>query len=277
MNIDTPICQTSDRANKPYRATRRSIRSYVRRESPLTKNQVRAWTEFWPLYGLDLKPVMKKSVDAPDAIKPNDSKDAIDPLGKPLDLDAIFGRKAEKVLEIGFGDGQSLFQMAKANPEKDFIGVEVYRTGVGNLLLALAKEPLPNLRILCADAKEILELYIPDNSLAGIQIFFADPWPKTRHHKRRLVQTTFALLIARKLKTEGQLHLATDWQDYAVHMMKTLSSLDCFQNIAGRGQYMPRPDFRPITKYEQRGLKLGHKTWDLIFKKRYNEVDKEKF
>jgi len=219
----------------------RPIRSFVRREGRMTQAQVNAWNNFWPIYGLETQ------------------------TEGPRDLDAVFGRASEKVLEIGFGDGQSLFKMAKNSPEKDFIGVEVYRTGVGNLLALIAKEQLTNVRIFCADAQEILTHQIPEASLAAVQIFFADPWPKTRHHKRRLVQSDFVSLVAKKLKQGGHLHLATDWENYAHHMMQVLSARTDFLNMAGDGQFTPRPDFRPLTKYEQRGLKLGHGTWDLIF------------
>lgn len=220
----------------------RRIRSFVRREGRMTDAQANAWKNGWSVYGVEMQ-------------------------SSPLDLDDLFGRPSDKVLEIGFGDGQSLLNMAKNAPEKDFIGVEVYRTGVGHLLSNIAKENLSNLRVFCADALEVLESQIPDHSLNTLQIFFADPWPKTRHHKRRLIQSDFLKLVAKKLKYLGTLHLATDWEDYAEQMMSVLSDLDCFQNCREPGQFMPRPDFRPLTKYERRGIKLGHKTWDLIFRR----------
>jgi tRNA (guanine-N7-)-methyltransferase len=224
--------------------THRRVRSFVRREGRMTQTQANAWKNYWPLYGLEVK------------------------MGQPLDLELLFGRFSEKVIEIGFGDGQSLCQMAKNAPEKDFIGIEVYRTGVGNLLELINKENLPNVRVICADALEVMEHQIPDASLAAVQIFFADPWPKTRHHKRRLIQANFVTLVAKKLKSGGLLHLATDWEDYAHHMMHVLSAHDEFQNSVEVGQFPSRPDFRPLTKYEQRGLKLGHKTWDLLFQRK---------
>jgi tRNA (guanine-N7-)-methyltransferase len=208
----------------------------------MTPAQRMAWESYWPLYGLELK------------------------TEEILDLDKIFGRHAEKILEIGFGDGRSLLQMAKNAPEKDFLGIEVYRQGVGNLMKMIAEEGLTNIRIVCQDALEVLEHHIPDNSLARIQIFFADPWPKTRHHKRRLIQSQFITLVAKKLRLAGVLHLATDWEEYAQHMMQVLTQHKNFQNSAGTGQFSARPDFRPLTKYEQRGLRLGHISRDLIFK-----------
>ncbi len=221
----------------------RPIRSYVRREGRMTRTQQKAWDMLWPIFGL--------SATATEG---------------EYDLDALFGRSADKILEIGFGDGHSLVEMARLAPDKDFIGIEVYRTGVGSLLVAIDKYQLTNIRIICADAQEILAQKIPDNSLAALQLYFADPWPKTRHHKRRLVQPEFVALVARKLKKEGIFHLATDWMDYAYHMMSVLTLASNFRNVAQQGEFIPRPDFRPLTKYEQRGLELGHQTWDLMFK-----------
>jgi len=221
----------------------RRIRSFVRREGRITQSQSLAFETLWPMYGL--------------------SKDA----EGFLDLDKLFGRDSEKVLEIGFGDGQSLIQMAKNAPEKDFIGIEVYRTGVGNLLREIEKEQISNIRLFHGDALEIVESKIPKDSIATIQVFFADPWPKTRHHKRRLVQASFVELAAQKLKKGGRLHLATDWMDYAYHMMSVISAAGSFHNVAGEEAFLPRPNFRPLTKYEQRGLRLGHQTWDLLFER----------
>lgn len=221
----------------------RQIRSFVRREGRNTQAQSQAWEKLWPLYGLCMSPAGF------------------------LDLDTVFGRSAEKIIEIGFGDGHSLAQMARQAPEKDFIGIEVYRTGVASLLAQIQALQLSNIRIFCADAVEVLEQKIPDQSLMGVQLFFADPWPKTRHHKRRLVQPKFIDLIAQKLRKDGIAHFATDWMDYAYQMLSVLSATEAFGNLAGLGEYMPRPDFRPPTKYEQRALALGHKIWDLMFKR----------
>ncbi len=219
----------------------RAIRSFVRREGRISKAQLSAWERLWPIYGLS----------------------ASDP-GYVV-FERLFGRMADTVLEIGFGDGYSLAEMAKNAPEKNFIGIEVYRTGVGSLLALIEQHKLSNIRIFCADALEILTNKIPDNSLATLQLFFADPWPKARHHKRRIVQPSFIKLISQKLKNPGICHFATDWMDYAYHMMTVLESSGYFVNTCGVGQFTPRPDFRPVTKYEQRGLRLGHQAWDLIF------------
>ncbi|HQZ87220.1 MAG TPA: tRNA (guanosine(46)-N7)-methyltransferase TrmB [Gammaproteobacteria bacterium] len=219
----------------------RPIRSFVRREGRISKAQLSAWERLWPIYGL--------SASDPGCIA----------------FESLFGRTADTVLEIGFGDGHSLAEMAKNAPEKNFIGIEVYRTGVGNLLTLIEKHKLSNIRIFCADAVEILTNKIPDNSLTTLQLFFADPWPKVRHHKRRIVQASFIKLVSQKLKSLGTFHLATDWMDYAYHMMAVLGESVDFVNASGANQFTPRPDFRPVTKYEQRGLRLGHQTWDLIF------------
>ncbi len=219
----------------------RPIRSFVRREGRISKAQLSAWERLWPVYGLS---ATERGF---------------------IVLESLFGRAADTVLEIGFGDGCSLAEMAKNAPEKNFIGIEVYRTGVGNLLALIEKYQLSNIRIFCADAVEVLRHKIPDKSLAALQLFFADPWPKARHHKRRIVQEPFIKLVSQKLKTVGIFHLATDWMDYAYHMMTVLEDSADFANTQGVDQFTPRPDFRPITKYEQRGLRLGHQTWDLIF------------
>ncbi len=223
----------------PYR----QIRSFVRREGRITPRGAKALNDLWPKYGLILEP------------------------GDLVDLNAVFGRTADIILEIGFGDGQSLIEMAKREPECDFIGIDVYRTGIGSLLAAIDEQGLGNLRVFCKDAMEVLAENIPDNFLRRIQVFFPDPWPKKRHQKRRLVQAPFIKLAAKKLIIGGLLHLVTDWMDYAYQMMSELSASPCFMNTAGEGQFMPRPVFRPLTKYEQRGHRLGHQTWDLIFKR----------
>jgi tRNA (guanine-N7-)-methyltransferase len=219
----------------------RTIRSFVRRQGKKTPAQHLAFETLWPHYGLSVN--------------------------NRLDFNAIFGRSAETVLEIGFGNGGSLATMAANAPEKNFIGIEVYENGIGRLLASLQKMNLSNVRIIDQDAVEVLTNYIPDGCLQTVQIFFADPWPKKRHHKRRLIQDPFVALVAKKLKNHGILHLATDWMDYAYQMMDVLSNSDCFQNMAGQGQFAPRPAFRPLTKYEQRGLRLGHQTWDLLFQR----------
>jgi len=220
----------------------RRIRSFVKREGRLTTGQERALKELFPLYGIALE-------------------------DKPLNLSEVFQRTAPTVFEIGFGNGTSLAEMAMNNPQQNYIGVEVHRPGVGNLLLQIEKHNLTNLRVINADAVEVLQQMIPDESLDAVYLFFADPWHKKRHHKRRIVQQEFAQLLRKKLKVGGIFHMATDWENYAGHMMDVMTAAEGFENTAGKNQYVPKPDYRPVTRFEQRGHKLGHGVWDLIFKK----------
>ncbi|RKZ77974.1 MAG: tRNA (guanosine(46)-N7)-methyltransferase TrmB, partial [Gammaproteobacteria bacterium] len=162
----------------------------------------------------------------------------------------------------------SLCQMAANQPDHDFIGVEVHRPGVGQLLKAIEEQGLTNLRIACTDAVELLKDRVTDDSLDRVQLYFPDPWHKKRHHKRRIIQPEFVKLLARKIKPDGHLHMATDWQHYAEQMLEDLSNNDSFMNCADETGYIPRPDYRPLTKFEQRGHKLGHGVWDLLFKRR---------
>lgn len=185
----------------------------------------------------------------------------------PLDLPAVFGNTLPVVLEIGFGMGQSLAQMAGADPTHNFLGIEVHRPGVGRLMRDADAADLARLRLICDDAVQVLTQRIADGALERIQIFFPDPWPKKRHHKRRLLQPSFAALLARKLRPGGILHLATDWEDYATHMMVVLGATPGLINSAGSGNFSPRPDYRPLTKYEARGQRLGHGVFDLIFQR----------
>lgn len=221
---------------------KRPIRSFVRREGRLTPGQQKALDQLWPQFGID------------------DNHD-------PLELEQLFGRDAPRVLEIGFGNGASLAEMAKNQPEQDFIGIEVHRPGVGQLLKAIQTEELSNVRVACTDAVELLKHRIADQSLDRIQIYFPDPWHKKRHHKRRIIQPHFVNVLADKLKHGGHLHLATDWQDYAEQMLSDVSSNQRFQNCSKDSSYIERPDYRPITKFEQRGHRLGHGVWDLLFKR----------
>ena len=218
----------------------RQIKSYVRREGRLTAGQQRALDILWPQYGIDYAEQV-------------------------LDLDQIFGRKAERVLEIGFGNGDSLWQMAQAHPEKDYLGIEVHRPGVGHLLQLVETSGISNLRVMCHDAVEILKHQIADHSFDRIQLFFPDPWHKKKHHKRRIVQPDFADLVAAKLKTAGIFHLATDWQDYAEHMLQVLNRHPRFKNLSVSNDYVERPPERPVTKFEKRGQRLGHGVWDLLY------------
>lgn len=219
----------------------RSIRSFVRREGRITRSQQRALDQLLPVLGL-----------------PSDS---------PIDPAAVYGRSAPLTLEIGFGNGDSLATIAEQDPASDFIGIEVHRPGVGHLLLELERRELGNVRVMCGDAIQAVRQCLPDRSLDRVLLFFPDPWPKKRHHKRRIVQPAFVDLIAAKLGTGGILHMATDWEPYAGHMMEVLSRSTTFRNRAGRGNYSPRPGYRPVTKFESRGQRLGHGVWDLIFER----------
>ena len=218
----------------------RRIRSFVKREGRMTAAQKRALEELWPCYGVEP--------------------------GQPIDFKQLFGRDCPVVLEIGFGNGESLATMAQANPEKCYLGVEVHRPGVGNLLQTIERAGVDNLRVSKTDSVELLNEQIPDHSLAAVQIYFPDPWPKARHHKRRLVQPDFIQLLRRKLKPGGSVHLATDWQDYAEHMLEVMEAAEGYSNTAGPGQFLSRPDWRPQTKFELRGLRLGHPVFDLLYK-----------
>lgn len=221
---------------------RRSIRSFVLRQGRMTPGQQRAFDEHWSQWGL------MREAGAPD-------------------WSDVFGRSAPLVLEIGFGMGQSLVAMAAAEPDKDFIGIEVHRPGVGKLLHAMAEQGVANIRAYNDDAVEVLQQCIADGSLDRIQIYFPDPWHKKKHHKRRLIQPGFVALLGRKLRPGGQLHLATDWADYAEQMLEVMSNAELFVNQAGSG-FAPRPAWRPLTKFEARGERLGHGVWDLLFERR---------
>ena len=217
----------------------RRIRSFVRREGRLTKGQERALLELWPVMGVEYRDEM-------------------------LDLNQLFGRDAPIVLEIGFGMGKSLVEMAAAAPEKNFIGIEVHRPGVGACLSSAQDAGITNLRLFCHDAVEVLGQMIPDQSIDTLQLFFPDPWHKARHHKRRIVQPAFVQMLRPKLKIGGVFHMATDWENYAEHMLEVMNAAEGFVNTV-EGDYAPRPDSRPLTKFEQRGHRLGHGVWDLLF------------
>ncbi|WP_133129980.1 tRNA (guanosine(46)-N7)-methyltransferase TrmB [Legionella yabuuchiae] len=180
----------------------------------------------------------------------------------------LFGREANTIVEIGFGMGSSLFAMAKAQPQTNFIGIEVHRAGVGSLVADLYEHGINNVRIASFDAVEVINNNLPDHALHGVQIFFPDPWPKKRHHKRRLIQPDFIALLITKLKSGGFIHCATDWQDYAEQMLAVLSTEPQLSNAQLEGGYSLRPESRPLTKFERRGQRLGHGVWDLIFLKK---------
>jgi tRNA (guanine-N7-)-methyltransferase len=220
----------------------RRLRSFVRREGRITPRQVMGLQTYFTQFGLDLKTGL-------------------------LDFELIFNRKAPVILEIGFGMGNSLLQMAEENPDNNYIGIDVHRPGVGHLLACIAEKNLKNICVFCEDAVSVLEQSIPDSSLSAIYIFFPDPWPKKRHQKRRLIQPELVNLLNKKLKPAGIVHLATDWEDYAMHMMQVMSEASGWENLAEGGQFTPRPEYRPLTKFEVRGQKLGHGVWDLMFKK----------
>ena len=220
----------------------RTIKSYVLRAGRMTQRQQQGWSDLYPHYCL--------------------------PVDKGLwDFKLAFARNAPTVLEIGFGMGQSLLQMAQDQPEVNFIGVEVHQAGVGALAADIEEFALKNLRLVAFDAVSVLRDCIPDASLAGIQIFFPDPWPKKKHHKRRLIQPELVRLLTKKLQPEGYLHCATDWQDYAEHMLQVLKDEPTLNNTSDNNSYVLRPAARPLTKFEQRGQRLGHGIWDLIFTK----------
>ena len=220
----------------------RKIRSFVRREGRLTRGQQRGLEIIWPQYGIEHD------------------------IGL-LDLDNIFGRSAPRVLEIGFGNGASLAEQARQHPETDFLGIEVHRPGVGNLLQVIERDSLSNIRVMQEDAVEILRDQIPLNSLDKVQLFFPDPWHKKKHHKRRIVQDDFVVLIRDRLKRGGVFHMATDWQHYAEHMLEVMEHAKGYSNTSATNDYVERPGSRPLTKFEQRGHRLGHGVWDIIFKK----------
>jgi len=221
----------------------RQVKSYVRREGRLTAGQQRALELLWPRFGIDYGDQL-------------------------LDLDQLFGRDGEKILEIGFGNGDSLWQMACAHPEKDYLGIEVHRPGVGHLLHKVEQSGISNVRVMCHDAVEILQHQIADHSLDRVQLFFPDPWHKKKHHKRRILQPAFADLVAVKLKVGGIFHLATDWENYAQHMLQVLNQHPRFRNLSASNDYVERPAERPLTKFEQRGQRLGHGVWDLLYQVR---------
>ena len=183
-----------------------------------------------------------------------------------LDLDAVFGRPAPKILEIGCGMGETTAAIAAAHPDHDYLGIEVHTPGVGSLLKEIAERGLTNLRVVQHDAVEVVRDMIAPDTLAGIHVFFPDPWPKKRHHKRRLIQPPFVALLATRLAPGGYFHCATDWQEYAEQMVEVLAAEPLLANTAER--FAPRPDYRPQTKFETRGLRLGHGVWDVVFRRR---------
>ena len=218
------------------------IRSFVRREGRLTPSQKQALDEDWSTFGVAYE-------------------------GGLIDISKLFNRQAVTVLEIGFGNGRSLAKMAAAYPENNYLGIEVHRPGVGQLLKQLREEHINNVRILSHDAKEVLGDNIQDASLDAVYLFFPDPWPKRKHHKRRLVQADFVQLLAAKIKVGGIFHVATDWQGYANHVLEMMSGTEAFQNTAAQALYVSPPEYRSLTKFEHRGQKLGHQIRDMVFER----------
>ncbi len=221
----------------------RHIRSFVLRQGHLSPAQQRAVDTLMPRFGIEYQ-------------------------AQTLDLDSVFGRSAPKILEIGFGMGDSTAAIAKAHPENDYLCLEVHTPGVGNLLKLIDTEQISNIRIIRHDAVEVLRDMITDGSLDGIHIFFPDPWHKARHNKRRLIQSPFIAKLVNKIKAGGYIHAATDWQDYAEQILAVFSAETALSNTATN--YAPRPDYRPLTKFEKRGINLGHGVWDLVFLRKEN-------
>ncbi len=218
----------------------RTVRSFVRREGRMTPAQRRAWSCHWERYGVVLQ------------------------AGEMLNLERLFGRCAPRILEIGCGMGDALLAMAGAAPQQDYLGIEVYRTGLGSLMQRLVAAERENVRLINADALEVLPR-LPAAAFDAVLLFFPDPWPKKRHHKRRIVQPAFIHLLASRLKPGGMLHMVTDWEDYAGHMLQVMAQCPEFTNTAGPGAFAMRPAYRPLTRFEQRARRLGHEIRELVF------------
>jgi tRNA (guanine-N7-)-methyltransferase len=233
------ICQLLKIKELQMSNKKRPIRSFVLRQGRLTKGQQYALKHLWPLYG-------------------------IEPANTELDFTDIFEQQAPVTLEIGFGNGESLATMAKNAPKRNFLGIEVHRPGIGRLLYLIEKYKLNNLRIIHDDAVEVLKQRIPKHSIDTLQLFFPDPWHKKKHNKRRIVQTEFVQLVHSLLKTGGLFHIATDWEDYAFHIRDIMQASEFFKNTVDT-PFSIKPDSRPLTKFENRGLKLGHNVWDMLY------------
>ena len=226
----------------------RRIRSFVLRQGRITPAQEQAFAAHWTRFGVESGTGL-------------------------LELDTLFARAAPVVLEIGFGNGAQLLHAASQETQRNFIGIEVHRPGVGRLMNGLAEAGLENVRLFQHDAVEVLKQQIPGGSLDEVRIYFPDPWPKKRHHKRRLIQPPLVATLAGRLKPGGYIHCATDWKEYAEQMLAVLSAEPLLANTAAA--YAPRPDYRPQTKFEQRGLRLGHGVWDLVFRRRPASLEPE--
>lgn len=220
----------------------RRIMTFMRRSSAYTVSQQKGLDEYGEYYLLDTEE-------------------------QAFDQQAIFGRQAPLTVEIGFGMGSSLIQMAEAAPERDFIGIEIHPNGLAQICFEAGERKLSNLRVIDGDALLLLENYFANNSIDTVQLYFADPWPKKKHHKRRFVQTHHMQLIRQKLKVGGIFHAATDWEHYALWMLEIIEASEGYRNVVGQGQFSPRPDYRPLTKFEMRGHDLGHGVWDLLYQR----------
>lgn len=220
----------------------RAVRSFVMRAGRTTAAQARALEQLWPRYGVEFTRT-------------------------PLDMDALFPRRVPRMLEIGFGAGEALLDFALAHVDYDCIGIEVHPPGVGHLLLGLEQAGLSNVRVLMHDAVEVLAQTLPEHSVDLVHIFFPDPWPKKRHHKRRLIQPAFVQLLARVLTMRGEIRLATDWEPYAQHMREVFDASAEFENVHGSNEFAPRAQVRPLTRFERRGQRLGHGVWDLHYRR----------
>lgn len=223
-------------------ANRRRVRSFVLRGGRLTEGQKRAMDDLWPHFGVEEG-------------------------AAGLEFGVLFGNDHPVIMEIGFGNGDATWQMASAHPGENYLGVEVHRPGIGHLLLKIEENGLSNIRIACEDAVELLRRQVPAHSLAGVRIYFPDPWPKKRHHKRRIIQPEFVNLLAEKMQAGGILHMATDWEQYAEHMLEVMKASPDFVNLSTDGKECSKPEWRPATKYEKRGKRLGHEVYDLVFRR----------
>ncbi|UXN34531.1 tRNA (guanosine(46)-N7)-methyltransferase TrmB [Avibacterium paragallinarum] len=219
---------------------KRKVRSFVLRTGRLSDFQRNMMNDHWHIYGLSHQ-------------------------GQPFDFKEIYGNDNPVILEIGFGMGKSLVEMAEQNPDKNYLGIEVHTPGVGACIAYAVEKKVKNLRVICHDATEILRDCIADGSLAGLQLFFPDPWHKAKHHKRRIVQPHFVQTVCEKLANHGFIHMATDWENYAEQMLEVLQKNTQLCNTSETDDYIPRPESRPLTKFEQRGHRLGHSVWDLYF------------
>lgn len=241
MNELNPIEDTQTKEAQDSEVRQRRIRSFVLRQGRLTKGQARALETGLPKFGISYAP-------------------------EPIDLNAKFNRaESKKILEIGFGMGETTAKIAQTLPDCDFLAAEVHAPGVGALLKLIEESALTNIRVIQHDVVEVLQNMLTDRSLDGVHIFFPDPWHKKRHHKRRLIQAEFVKLLCKKLKLGGYIHVATDWQEYAEWVLEVLNAEPQLQNTAK--DYAEKPSYRPLTKFENRGIKLGHGVWDMVFKR----------